>query len=284
MRKAFVVGLGVAAFALVGCNLVEKLKGGDKEGPTAASGVPPAAPGAAGATGLLGKALSFAGEAFSGEMDMEVRNGPPGSKAMTSTFKVKGTKMRIDSSAEEGGGLGTILVEPTEKKMTMLDPNSKTAMVMRVDVSGASGPSAGGAGGGAAAKKTEFKKTGKTDVVAGYACDLYAFDGDEPGETGEACVASGLSFLGMGGKLGGGWASSLPTLGGFPLRVVVLHAGTEKSRWEVKRIAKKDLPDSEFQVPPGYTVVDMDQMMKGIGAVGSGRVPVLHGNPPGIGR
>jgi hypothetical protein len=273
MRTKIVVGLGVVALALSGCSVLDKLKGGGKEGATAGSGsVPSAAPTTGGAAGLLDKALSFATSPFSGEMQMEVRNGPPGSPTTASTFKVKGTKMRIETAAAGAGGPpGAVIVEPVEKKMTMLDDKTKTAMVMHIpdSATGSGSGSAGGPGAGAG-KKTEFKKTGKSDVVAGYSCDIYSFDGDEPGEKGEACIASGLSFLGMGGKMAGGWASSISSVGGFPLRVVVSQAGTEKSRWEVKSVARKDVPESDFQVPPGYKVMDMDELMKNLGG---GHVP-----------
>ena len=52
----------------------------------------------------------------------------------------------------------------------------------------------------------------------------------------------------------------------FPLRVVSYDAkGAEEMRMEVVKVEKKKLDDTRFVVPADYRVVDMTQMMNGLG-------------------
>jgi len=64
----------------------------------------------------------------------------------------------------------------------------------------------------------------------------------------------------------------------FPLRFVgyAKDGTTEESRLEITKIDKKSLADSEFQVPAGYKVVDLEKMFQGLGGM-----PVPPHFPPG---
>jgi hypothetical protein len=61
----------------------------------------------------------------------------------------------------------------------------------------------------------------------------------------------------------------------FPLRFVGYHKDgtTEDSRVEVTKIDKKSLQDSQFQVPPGYNVMDLEKMFAGMPGMPPGMMP-----------
>jgi hypothetical protein len=79
------------------------------------------------------------------------------------------------------------------------------------------------------------------------------------------------------------WAVELLDGKHFPLRFVGYgnDGKTEESRVEVTKIDKKSLPDSEFTYPPTYKVIDLGQMLAGLGAMpgmpGGMPMPPHHG-------
>lgn len=217
---------------------------------------------------IVDKALSFLGGGgpFEGAITMNNTNGDKPPK--TITYEVKGTKMRFEGPEEHGPMAGGYMIFDTAaKKMTAVNDAKKTAMVMDVGAMGGMTPT--GAPGMPAGPKPNVEKTGKTDTVAGYSCDVWKMT-EASGEKTEACVAKGISFPAMGRHAG--WMSSLED--GFPLRAISYDAaGKEKSRMEVTKIEKKSIDDSQFQVPAGYTTQDMASMMKGLGGMGGFRPP-----------
>ena len=102
-------------------------------------------------------------------------------------------------------------------------------------------------------------KTGKTDTVAGYACDVWQYEPVAGFPSIELCVAHGLTFLAAGlgplGVLGASDWSDATSDGGFILRTRDVDAttGKEVSRVEVTRLEKKPQPDALFEIPKGYT-------------------------------
>jgi hypothetical protein len=67
------------------------------------------------------------------------------------------------------------------------------------------------------------------------------------------------------------WAAELLDGKHFPLRLVDFGAdGKEKARIEVTKIDKKTLQASKFEVPAGYKVMDLSQLMQGIPGMPSG--------------
>jgi hypothetical protein len=210
---------------------------------------------------IVDKALSFIGGGgpFEGEITMTNTdpNKPP---AKTITYEIKGTKMRFEAPDTAGPmSGGYVIFDTTGKKMTAVNDAKKTAMVMDLGALQAFAP--GGAN--PTAPKPTIDKTGKTETVAGYSCEDWKVT-DPNGERADVCVAKGISFPAMGRHAG--WMSSLED--GFPLRAVSYDStGKEKSRMEVTKIDKKSLDDKMFEVPAGYTTQNMDEMMKGLGAL-----------------
>ena len=218
--------------------------------------------------GIVDKAMSFLGGGggpFEGEITMTSTD--PGKPVKTINYEVKGTKMRFEAPESAGPMAGGyVIFDTTAKKMTAVNDSKKTAMVMDM---GALQSAMGPAGANPAAPKPTIDKSGKTETIAGYSCEDWKVT-DPNGEHADVCVAKGISFPAMGRHAG--WMSSLED--GFPLRAVSYDAtGKEKSRMEVTKIDKKSLDDKMFEVPAGYTTQNMDEMMKGLGALRGFRPP-----------
>ncbi len=185
---------------------------------------------------------------FEGEIDMKMESPiAPGVPVVTS-FAIKGDKMRMEATAF---GAFVTITDAGAKKTWMLDKTGHT--YTEIDLSALSTASTT-----STKPKTKVTKTGKSDTVVGYKCEVYEVD-DATGKT-EVCVASGLSMLALGlsGPFsaftsgGDGWSEVLSH--GFPLRMVMRDpTGVPIMKMEASRVEKKSLPDSDFQVPAGYT-------------------------------
>jgi hypothetical protein len=240
----------LAAIALLaaGCNNSKKDgTSGATAGSAGSSSVAPLS-----TTSLLQSAMSFlSGGPFEGEITMAVTS--VGKPPQTIVYEVKGQKMRFVAPSSRGVSTYTIFDGSTRKLMTVTDAQ-KTVMV--VDLNGPM-PTAAGAGGGKAA----IDRTGKSDTIAGYSCDVWKVT--EPGgEKTDLCVAHGIAFPSMG-QGSGTWMSELGD--GFPLRAVTTApSGVEKTRMEVTKIDKKTIDDAQFTVPADYKTMDMSAMLGGL--------------------
>lgn len=260
MRGATIV-LGLALLSS-GC---DKLKGALSKGDAGASG--------------SGGILSFLGTDFEGEITANVtsksasaaQKGPSG--PMSVVFGIHKPKFRIDASGS-GTPSGGIIIDPQQKKAWTLIPAQKMAMVLDFDKMKAMKgqipglPNAPKTAPGAPATPPKIDKTGKTEVVAGYSCEIWNITSETT--KAEACMAEGITWVDLTDL---GFASPEFTAAAvasganhFPLRVVAYDAkGAEQTRMEVTKVDKKKLDDARFVVPPDYRVVDMAQMMGGLG-------------------
>jgi hypothetical protein len=262
MRKTLVC---VALVSLCACNLLKKSDATDSEGGTAAAAS--ASSGSGG--GVVSKGLSFlTGGPMQGEMDILMK-----SEKSNGTMKLfaKGTKQRVEMNMNETGAsaagapkMGAMIMDDVKKEMILLDDEKKTAMIMKLDAEGK--PSTPGGPSGTTPTKAdapECKPTGKSDTVAGYDCNICVTEAADSKT--EACIANGLSFLGVGGKSSFGALAGKAA--GFPLRAVktAKSDGHEIERMEVTKIERKNIGDDKFQIPPGYKTMDMAEMFKGLG-------------------
>jgi hypothetical protein len=259
--KRIVVGLALV-LAVTSCN---KLKSG-----ATADGGASADPAASGSAGLGLGILN----GFEGEIGLIVKGSmAKGGAPQQLTTDIKGDKVRVEMPAGMGGPTGDkgfIVFSGGEKKLTIVDDTKKQAMVIDLNKQGDSPLKGMASRGGSGAPKNPPKvtKTGKTDTVAGYKCEIWQIDEEGKGKVGEVCVAQdGFSWLSLPAShlpIEHGWAIELMDGKHFPLRFVGFENGAESGRIEVTRIDKKTIAPSVFEVPAGYRVVDLSQMMQGI--------------------
>jgi len=125
------------------------------------------------------------------------------------------------------------------------------------------------------------EKTGKTDTVAGYKCEIWRIASEK--SAGDLCIAEqGTSWFHI--PLSGvpaeyAWASEITDGKHFPLRFVANENGVEQGRIEVTSIQKKALSADQFQIPAGYAVLNLEQML---GAMMGGLAGGVPGMPPGV--
>ena len=204
--------------------------------------------------GLLSTLATLVG--FEGEIDMAVSMGigvpttTPGAFAMTINMKLKGDRVRMEVSMPgmptPSLGGATIMDAGKKKSYTLMPP---TKEYMELDTLATTAP--------APTMKPIVTKTGRTDKVAGYSCDVISVTQPGKRERSELCVSKGLTFLGMGmgpfSTLGNDTEYGDAFKEGFPLRLESYDAsGALVMKMEATRIEKKSEPDSDFEVPAGY--------------------------------
>lgn len=182
---------------------------------------------------------------FEGAISMTVvgDNG----KAQDLHYMLKGGKLRFDMTGNRGEQMAMI-IDPAEKKMLMVMTSQK--MYMEQEIAAAAAVEKG--------KPATIKRTGKTEMIAGYRCE-HVIVTENDNSSSDVCVATGLGAFRMpsGGGRGGppkepGWGVALAD-GGFPLKV---QKG-ETVTLEVKQIEKKSLDAALFAPPEGFQKLDM---------------------------
>ncbi len=248
------LAVALALVTLVGCHKTEKATAAGDSGAAATSTTE--------TPSVVQKALSFVTGSTPFEGDITMNVSDHGKPPQTITYEVKGSKMRFDAPTGRPGGSGYAIMDTSNKKMITVVDAQKLAMVMNMDdVGKGAGPAA--AAGAAAAPKID--KTGKTDTVAGYQCDIWNVTA-QSGNKSEVCVTKGITWFSSMKDPSKAWMSTLTGEGMFPLRAVTSDpTGKEVSRMEVTKVDKKSIDDSRFEVPAGYKTMDMGDMMKNLG-------------------
>lgn len=202
----------------------------------------------------------FAGD-FEGEIHtkMMVAGQPQGFD--TVSF-VKGENFRQEGQTPDGRTFVSIY-DARRKVVIMPNAENKTYVEWAVGEEAAANTPG---------KMFVFERTGKTDTVAGYGCDIILVKEKDTGKlNSDVCVTKGLGGLGRtntGSQSFESWMQDLLKDGGYPLRMTTRKPdGSEEIRTETTRVVKKRLNDNLFAAPAGYTKVDMGSMMGG----GAGR-------------
>jgi hypothetical protein len=225
-------------------------------------------------------------------------------KALNLALLVKEGKFRLDLPAglagvpsvpgAPAGGNTYLLGRSEEKKLYAVVDAQKQAILIDADKlvaqAEAMGQKAPGAGGG---DTPTLKKTGKFDKVAGYSCEVW--DITHKTSKMELCIAAGDTawFGSLVSKMPGKheWAAELTDGKHFPLRFVAFDTtGAEEGRVELASIEKKPVDAQSLEVPAGYQVVDLEQMMAGMmkglagtrGGAGIHDLKGLSGLPHGL--
>jgi hypothetical protein len=223
--------------------------------------------------------------AFEGVVHMkDVNAGARGEQAVEFDYFIKGDKVRVEMPGREGPH-SAIVMDAGAQKGIILMP--KQHMYMELPMGEAAQNQQDLA---SVAKSAVIVKTGKTDTILGYTCDIVLVK-SEYGDS-EVCTSKELGQfvsqrmaqprMGRQGGTGHGerdyaWAKELGK-GFFPLRAVTRdEAGKELNRLEATKIDKKPLDSSLFAVPDGYTKFDMAGVMRGLEGMLGGK-----GLPPGM--
>jgi hypothetical protein len=259
--------------AAVGCKKSDSAAGGSGD---PASG---AAPGAA--LGPLGD--------FEGEIGVKATSSRDKVPATPMNVLIKAGRIRFNVPQAEGRPptRGYMVINSADKKVIMVDDDKRTAMVFDVSKLSAqlgqmgvpTTPQAAAAG----QPMPKIARTGHTDTIAGYACEDYDITSND-GKRARVCVSETAAswFDVVANAMPGDlmWAKGFLDGRKFPLRVIAFEAtGAEQGRMEVTKLEKKPLADALFVAPPGYQVVDLEQLMNGLMA---GRMPpgMMPGQPP----
>lgn len=170
-------------------------------------------------------------------------------------FYFKGEKMRVND-----GDAGFSVWDAGKKEGFFVDLEGKTYSVMNwsdMNLQDAKTYLA----------NIALKKTGKSEKVAGYACEGYLAKDKSDGSTSELCIAKGLSNNALFGILAGDgsarggyppWFRDLIKDGGFPLRQLDRDPeGNEESRSETTKIEAKRLDDGLFLPPAGFRKTEL---------------------------
>jgi hypothetical protein len=226
---------------------------------------------------------------FEGEIDIEAKgkihssaHAAPQAAAAPSVTNVslfvKDKKFRVDIPAEMAKepqiGKGYAVLNMDEKKLYVVLETKREVIVIDLNRTGehlkglsARAPGGSGAPSGPSKPPPKVTKTGHIDKVAGYSCEVWEIVDEESKAT--MCIAEeGFSWLHVpltGAPAELAWISELMDGKHFPLRFVGYEKDktTESARVEVTKIDKKTLPASEFEVPAGFRVLNLDDLLKG---------------------
>jgi hypothetical protein len=288
MAMARRLSILAASFALsagvLGCDKLKALANHDG-GSTAES-----TPAAAGLSMLSG---------FEGEIDIAMKTDkPPPENAMAFSLMVKSGKLRVDipeQLAKQNGnpfGKGYAIFDSAAKKIYVVLDARKEVVVLDLNktgeqLKGISAPREHEPHGAPVPQKPPPKvtKTGKYDTVAGYKCENWDIATDH--RDGTVCVAQeGVSWFSIpmtGIPTEHLWMTELLDGKHFPLRFIgyAKDGVKEEARIEVTKIDKKTLAASDFEYPPTYQVVDLEQMLRGMMMPGGmpGAMPMPGGMP-----
>lgn len=214
-------------------------------------------------------AVGLAAKPFEGTVKFQAYSSE-GKKGPLMEMAMQGQKMRMEAESE--GRRSVMIMDMKAKQMLMLMPDEKQYMVHAMD------PKAGQAKG---RSKGSLKKTGRSEVIAGYKADEWVYE-----ESGRKSAMWGTTELGAfvgafnAGPKGRESEVAVPAelrdKGFFPLRMVMEKGGKE-GKMEAIEVKPGSLSAALFEVPKGYSKLSMP----GGGGHGAGDGHGHGAMPPG---
>ncbi|MBS0184493.1 MAG: DUF4412 domain-containing protein [Nitrospira sp.] len=208
--------------------------------------------------GILHMTIKHAGTGVS-EFDGS-KSQPPS----TMNWYLKGDKARVESSRGDGQ-MHVMIFDAQTRMMQMAMPGQKRYMEISMD--GERGEYVTDA-----FEKQAVERTGKTDKIAGYSCEIWRItDKEENRLKSDVCVAKGFGKAAtfwidpkeMRRSSQPSWVKRLVEEGGFGLRSIHYDdAGKESFRTEVTSIDKKSLENALFAFPADWVRQDMSAMQE----------------------
>jgi len=213
------------------------------------------------AAALALTSLCFADTTIVEKVESGPMMGQPATNTMQ-TMKIKGTKARIDHADQSKYQI----LDLSAKKMYMIDPDKKEAMVMSTDMLNAAGAMFKNANQGT---EVNVQNTGNVRTVNGFKCTDYVISLKGPmGMTSKQCVttdvdsadfeafrpyAEGMikAFLGDKGmwKLPKGMPASSET-------TISIMGQNHTGRTDLQKITKDEIPASVFEIPADYKITE----------------------------
>lgn len=215
-------------------------------------------------------------DAFEGQIVLLTSNKSQAGKQLEVTLRVKTGRLRVDlpESAMAGQaqpGKAYQIIDIASGTVKSVADGPRIVMVMDATRLADQVAQMGGASKPEKEPQAKVEKTGKTDTVAGRACEEWSVTAEGHPERRTICVAKmGASWMKFPFKEET-WAQQLFDGAHFPLRVVSYAAdGSEQTRIEVKSIDEQPVDESLFMIPTDYKVMDMSQMVGGMAAMAAG--------------
>ncbi len=176
----------------------------------------------------------------------------------------------LDKENRLGGGKAWLVFRASEKKGFVALEAQKQAYVLDLEKSAAdihrAIPNQVAPGGPPSDAAPKVKRLGKRHVIAGILCEDWELTKDEQRVI--VCMASDdASWFKIPARaLPNDLALAAELFDGkhFPLRMVVFQRESEAVHIEVKKLDPRHLPESDFDVPKGYTSVDVGEMLRGL--------------------
>jgi uncharacterized protein DUF4412 len=286
MRFRILSSLAVpVGFMVVACKSSSPTVPGDASGGAAAA--PNEGPAVAGLAFLAG---------FEGQIDAQFTKGRSGETPTAVAALLKSGKFRFDipdklTESEQGqhffGPKAYGVFDSTAKKLSVVSDAKKQVIVIDMNKSGdrfndVSHRRPPGPGSKPEEREKKIDKTGKFETVAGRKCEDWDVSSDHREAT--VCVThDGISWFSLPAAAlptEHAWALELMDGKHFPMKFVGYDKDgmTEDSRFEITKMEKRSVPDSAFEVPADFKVMDLDQLMQGLaglrgamaGAMGAG--------------
>ncbi|MCI0388158.1 MAG: DUF4412 domain-containing protein [Acidobacteria bacterium] len=225
-----------------------------------------------------GASATGAGGAFEGAITAKLFSDD---QPMEIRYATKGSRMRVETLLSQGSAqTGVMLMDLSSGTQTMLIPQTKTYMTMNWGEMAGQMTDKMTDGKDASGDFPKVTSTGKTETVAGYACQHWLI-GDK--QDTDICMAKGLGYFGGGGGQSAGILDKLKNLalgdkmkaqidanpelakfvegGAFPLKMSQIENGQSKTIMEVTSVERKSLDDSLFSVPADYKKMEIPGMM-----------------------
>jgi outer membrane lipoprotein-sorting protein len=222
---------------------------------------------------MIFSCLVQAGE-FEGVIHMKTTR-PDNERAAVMDWYIKGQKARMEMM--RGDGKPHVMIVDGQAR-TMQIPISNKKMYMEMSLDQLGGPAQEHLS--EALEKHSVERTGKSDKIAGYPCEVWRIADKETKQLEqEMCVAKGfgksatfwLDPKEVRRSSQPGWVKELFNEGGFGLRTIHYgDDGKEESRTEATSIERKSLDDSVFAMPSDYRKMDREAMMSGMGGGAEG--------------
>jgi hypothetical protein len=237
-------------------------------------------------------------EGFEGEIDAQFTKGKSAETPTAVSALLKTGKFRFDipEKLTESkdvqhffGPKAYGVFDSTAKKLSLVSDTKKEVLVIDMNKSGERFNDVSHRRPSPASKPEErerkIDKTGRFETVAGRQCEDWDVSSDHREAT--VCVAhDGISWFSLpvaALPTEHAWALELMDGKHFPMKFVGYDkdAMTEDSRFEITKMEKKSVPDSAFQGPADFQVMDLDQLMQSLAGM-RGAMAGAMGAGPGV--